>query len=531
MNNENNIIEESRSIKIEELQISEFIPKKMTEDGKFKYSYTIPKFQREFVWDYTDLKDLWDSIYRNYPIGSFMIWECEDELPDNRQIADNICLVRSEGNTFKYILDGQQRITSLIVSIFKGLKKREGKKKPSDLTLYFHLKNAKNEIKERDFENKKKINLFFTKKDINTLPQEEKKYLIEISKLINFGDTIYSNFYDAGEKDIARLYQNIYQRITSKYRLSVITLKNIPKEEVCELFTRVNTKGRKLSAIDLITAYTYRDDFYLKSEEYLGKLSGDLSSLNYDDLDEMLFIRLISMVVKGSCAESDIFELKAYDFKENWSMAADAIKEAIQFLRDLNITSSLIIPYSPMLISLSYFFYLLRKKRETFTDDVKNRIVKWFWVRSLNGDYQGATNEKVKNDCSSFKNFIESKSGFTFNFSRNIDTNKLINEELRLSSGFCKTLLCLMANNNPVDFTNHKPVDIYDVLVEYKKSEYHHIFPRKSDVGKKYPEEKINSIVNICFLPKASNKHVDNDNPSLYFEKKVKQKMSSILKT
>src|SRR3989338_5862731 len=129
MGGKNDIIRESRSIKIEELEISEFIPKRMTEDGKFKYSYTIPKFQREFVWDYTDLKDLWDSIYRNYPIGSFMIWESEEELSDNRQIADNIYLERSEGYTFKYILDGQQRITSLIVSVLKGLKKREGKKK------------------------------------------------------------------------------------------------------------------------------------------------------------------------------------------------------------------------------------------------------------------------------------------------------------------------------------------------------------------------------------------------------------------
>jgi uncharacterized protein with ParB-like and HNH nuclease domain len=33
--------------------------------------YAIPIFQREFVWDINSIKDLWDSIYRHYPIGSF----------------------------------------------------------------------------------------------------------------------------------------------------------------------------------------------------------------------------------------------------------------------------------------------------------------------------------------------------------------------------------------------------------------------------------------------------------------------------
>jgi len=37
--------------------------------------YAIPVFQREFVWDIGNIKSLWDSIYRHYPIGSFLIWE------------------------------------------------------------------------------------------------------------------------------------------------------------------------------------------------------------------------------------------------------------------------------------------------------------------------------------------------------------------------------------------------------------------------------------------------------------------------
>lgn len=515
--------ENQRSIAITEASISDFIPTVRTEEGKFKYSYTIPIFQREFVWEYSDLKNLWDSIYRNYPIGSFMIWESEEELLGNRQIAENIYLVKAEGTKYKYILDGQQRLTSLIVSILKGKKKKEGRKNPTDLTLYFSLRNAKKEMEIEEFEEKKKIPLFFTQNDVKKMSDEEKRYLIDVAKLVNFDTEVFSKFFKSGEEEYANLYHVIYQKLHD-YKLSIITLKNIPKEEVAELFTRVNTSGKKLSTIDLITAYTYNDDFYLRGDNYLEKLfgeDGDLDTLNYNDLDPLLFIRLISMIKFDSCTESDLFKLKSKDFKEQWNRASDALIEAVQFLRELNITSSIILPYSPMAVSMSYFFYLLKEK--TMSDDIKKAIVRWFWIKSLNGSYQGATNEEIAKDCVDFRKYLETNTGFSFSLTKNIDNDALINEKLNLSSGFCKTLLCLMANNKPYDFTNHKEINIYDVLVEYKKSELHHIFPRKSDIGKKFSEDEINSIMNICFLPKFSNGSVvRNTNPSDYFNNKVK---------
>ena len=148
----------------------------------------------------------------------------------------------------------------------------------------------------------------------------------------------------------------------------------------------------------------------------------------------------------------------------------------------------------------------------------------WFWIKSINADYQGATNEEIRNDCINFKNYLEHKVSFSFLISKRIDIETLINEKINLSSGFCKTILCLMANNSPFDFTNHKAINIYDVLVEYKKSELHHIFPQRSEIARNYPKEQINSILNICFLPKVSNGSISNDNPSLYFNKKVKEK-------
>ena len=524
--NERSDKQDNKHIDIDSEILSDFIPKKMTEEGKYKYQYTIPKFQRDFVWKYNDLKALWDSIYRHYPIGSFMIWESEEELPDNRQIAENISLVRSGGNTYKYILDGQQRITSLVVSIFNGVKKTPNRKKPMDLTLYFSLKNANKENKENNFEEKKKIELFFTKNDIRNWSDEEKEYLIEVSNLVKFDSKIYAKFFEP-DREIAELYMNVTDKIKN-YKLSIITLKNIPREEVSELFTRVNTKGKKLSTIDLLTAYTYKQDFYLKGGNYLEGLfgtSGKLDKLNYCDLDELVFIRLISMIKKGECKESDLYEIKSDGFKEHWAKASDAFIEAIEFLKNMNITSPTILPYSPMLVSLAYFFYLMRLNKVGLSDNVNKAITKWFWVKSFNGDYQGATNEEIKKDCKLFRKYIKTKNEFVYSTKNKLfSSDTIIEEKINLSSGFCKTLLCLMANMHPKDFTNHNIINIYETLVEYKKNEYHHIFPKKSKALNEISNDKINSIANICFLPKKSNGSIGNDEPSKYFIEKVKKK-------
>jgi len=452
-------------------------------------------------------------------------------LPFNREIAQNIYLDKLGGTTYKYILDGQQRITSIIVSYLNGVKNHPHKINPMDLTIYFSLKNAKKEDAEPNFEEKKKIKLFFSKKDRKELSPEEQGYLIEVNKLVKFYPDIYAQFFDK-ERDIAEIYHKITNRI-GKYKLSIITLKNIPREEVSELFTRVNTKGQKLSTIDLLTAYTYNSDFYLKDENnYLEALFGNsntegkLEKTKYNDLDELSFIRLISLIRKGECKESDLFEIKADDFKTYWEIASDSLFDAINFLEKMNITSSVIFPYEPMIISLAYFQYILRVNKIGLSEDIRKDITKWFWVKSFNGDYQGATNEEIKKDCEAFKRYIENKSEFNYNTTkRDYSSDEIIATKLNLSSGFCKTILCLMANVYPKDFTNHNDVDIYNaVLIKYKKNEYHHIFPKKSSALIGVTDDKKNSIVNICFLPKQSNESVSNNNPSIYFVDKVKTK-------
>jgi uncharacterized protein with ParB-like and HNH nuclease domain len=78
------------------------------EDGKFK----IPTFQRDFVWNKSDKTDLFDSISKEYPIGSIMLWQPNYEFDSNGKIGP-YTIDNSNNKDFFYVLDGFQRLSTL----------------------------------------------------------------------------------------------------------------------------------------------------------------------------------------------------------------------------------------------------------------------------------------------------------------------------------------------------------------------------------------------------------------------------------
>ena len=80
----------------------------------------IPMFQRDFVWDKEQTAKLIDSIIKGFPIGTFILWKTREELRSVRNIGNINLPAIPKGDAALYILDGQQRITSLY-AVRKGV--------------------------------------------------------------------------------------------------------------------------------------------------------------------------------------------------------------------------------------------------------------------------------------------------------------------------------------------------------------------------------------------------------------------------
>ncbi|WP_446010995.1 DUF262 domain-containing protein [Candidatus Electrothrix sp.] len=109
--------------------------------------YRIPQFQRNFRWRPAQVKLLVDSMARNYPMGSLLVMEKNEQLPmHSRYIDANIdsddqCEQYSDTDNISYVLDGQQRLTSIARVFLNADSKR---------TFYFDLKKMVIGIVDKD---------------------------------------------------------------------------------------------------------------------------------------------------------------------------------------------------------------------------------------------------------------------------------------------------------------------------------------------------------------------------------------------
>ena len=106
------------------------------QNGKIR----IPDFQREFVWELSQIISLLDSIYHHYPIGSFLFWETDDDIQAYRRVGE-VELRHDQERAVQYVLDGQQRLTSLFASLEQAsiAHRVNGKKVTKSIQVYFDL--------------------------------------------------------------------------------------------------------------------------------------------------------------------------------------------------------------------------------------------------------------------------------------------------------------------------------------------------------------------------------------------------------
>lgn len=109
----------------------------------------IPAFQREFVWEPDRVQFLMDSIYKQYPIGTILFWRTREKLEFDRDLGPYKLPEPKAQYPIDYVLDGQQRLTS-IFSVFQTDLKKNVDSKIDWVDIYFDL-NAKEDAQDSQF--------------------------------------------------------------------------------------------------------------------------------------------------------------------------------------------------------------------------------------------------------------------------------------------------------------------------------------------------------------------------------------------
>ncbi len=462
------------------------------EKGQIK----IPQFQRDFVWTIQKSASLIDSIIKGYPIGTFILWRTKDRLRSVKNIGGIDLPDTAEGEYVDFVLDGQQRITSLFASL-KGITVlREGNRQEDFSQMYISLLAKEDEqIVSVDFEE-----------------TEEKNY-IKVTDLLYGGLTFLASYSPEHLKTLEE-----YKRRIESYLFSTIQIKEAPIDVATEIFTRINVGGKALSLFEIMVAKTYDYDRNFDLSEKYEELIDRLRNVNYETVSDATILQSVAMIMAKECKRKVILKLDKQAFIDIWDDVIDAIEKTVDYFRTYyRIPVSKLLPYNALIVPFAYFFY---KHRDKPTGNKQKYLEDYFWRCSLSGRYSSATESKLAQDIKRIDLILDDKLP---KYDWSIDTStKFIIDNGWFSAGrsYIKAILAILAYQQPKSFIDNSIVNINNGWLKQANSKnYHHFFPKA--YLKKQGEEEfyINHILNITIVDDFLNKRkIKAKAPSVYMQ-------------
>ncbi|MCQ2714354.1 DUF262 domain-containing protein [Helicobacter pylori] len=496
--------------------------------------YFLPDIQREYVWlkkaDEKKIEQLFDSILRGYPIGSFLFWKLQkediaksDDQDENKlnfqlyQFITNyderkphnekIRIEEIRRDDLYIVLDGQQRLTSLYIGL-KGtrtLKKRgaryDNPNAYEEKRLYLNLKHQPNMDNPEDnyqFE-------FHAK-----TPENDKKHfwfkvgdILELESVIN-----YAREHELDGEESA-LLENLKNAFCTEKLISFFEETEKDLDKVLNIFIRVNSGGVKLSYSDLLMSILTAS-FSSDIREKMNELVDALKEKGFLNVGQDQVLKTCLLLV-GSNTE---FKLKNFNkpnikkIEENWEKITESIYNATKLLETFGYAGYLGSAY--ILSTLAYFYFL--KQRMDKNDE--EQALKFVRNAQITSYFTPSTDTKLNNIANSMKE------AQTFEQFR----QKLAKHEknsLKITNDAIEDIVC--SSNHALVFP------ILQILypnLNCKTTTFHidHIYPKsKFKKNKKLDKDFYeNHLYNLQLLEGAENQAKKDKDPEVWLKEEYK---------
>lgn len=456
----------------------------------------IPAFQRGYVWKQNQVIELLESLVKQYPIGSILLWEAtqQEKLRSTRNIAGYRIPDKGENWPVNYVLDGQQRLSSIYAVLSENVEQEDssGKYNPNlDIFEIYYDFSRKTFIPKSDADKKSKSVVLL-------------RNIIDPIKLVDELSGLDKKFHPDA-KTLSSIFLN--------YEVPVVQIKNRTKEEVGVIFERINNTGTKLDTLDLMTAWTWTEDFHLLDS--IDELLEYLEEKSFGSIDHKLMLQVVSGIIIGSTQTENILRLTGERVRDNWSSIQEAIKAAVDFLStELKCSSIEFLPSHQQLVPLSRFF---AKSKRTTPDQIEI-LKRYFWRTSFSDRYSsGQTTAKMDADIEFINKVLDYDFSELNKYSTSVSSDDLLQTQFSKANPLTRAFLLLSAQHKPLDLANGRKIDIGTSLSSFNRKQYHHVFPNSFLSKRGEPKSRRFTVVNFCFLPADSNKKISSKSPSDYF--------------
>lgn len=205
----------------------------------------LPDLQRPFVWEDTKVRDLLDSLFIGFPVGTLVLWYTTDEREARALGASDRALCATT-----LVIDGQQRLTSLF-AVMRGIEiqGKDGEKRL--ITIAFRPRDGRFEVCDAAIRKDPEFlpNITELWRGPRTKAQIRKDMLKALEERGRIIDDAYR---DAMDMNLDRAQGITNYRFPTVEIRKTATAEEIGEEDVAEIFVRINSQGTRLGQADFV---------------------------------------------------------------------------------------------------------------------------------------------------------------------------------------------------------------------------------------------------------------------------------------
>lgn len=437
-------------------------------------SIVLPEIQRDYVWKRTQVRDLLDSLYRNFPIGAMLMWNTDD-LPVAHALGGRDRIAASGGER-QYLLDGQQRLTSLSRAMYDG-----------DPDIRFNLETEEFRI-------------------ANATTRSDRRW-IKVSDV--FTGSSLAVLRDAGwlEHADADLFSERIDRLRDIRNRRVITneLSGFSYEDVTEIFIRVNSRGTRLRTAELAVAQLAFRLPGMVTDELRG-YEEDLAGRGWE-IDSRFLLRCLTAVATNQVTYAGLNMVDEAILRDGWRRTRQAMDAFLFLIGDrlgiasvdwLNSTSSFILP-------VVYLTRTVAGERD------EAALLRWFLLANVRSRYSGATETAMAQDLRILTEYVadpfpklDERIGGMVN-GRVAITERDLEETRQGSPLFLLSFLAARAAG-ALDWWTGERLAATN-LPSGELLTIHQIAP-KTVFGRDYNQAQVNEIANLVFLARPPAREI-----------------------
>ncbi|MCY4257849.1 MAG: DUF262 domain-containing protein [bacterium] len=513
----------------------------------------LPDIQRPFVWRAAKVRDLFDSLYRGFPIGTLLFWETGVETGthpigggEQKKVAKSL------------VIDGQQRLTSLY-AVITGQPIITKQFKSEKIRIAFHPQNETFEVTDAAIE-------------------KDPEFISDITTLWNDGlKTTLQNYFDrlkeARGADLPSDEEDkLWDRIDrvhdlQKLQFQVIELnESADEEQVADIFVRINSEGVQLNQADFIL--TLMSVHFEKGRRELEKFSRDAVDPSVQGPSpknpyikpspDQLLRASVGLAFRRARLQHVYSLLRGKDLNTGevsvarrneqfdcLRLAQDEVLDLTnwhEYLKCLNYAgfrNSRMITSDTALIYCYVIWLIGRRDFGLKPTALQPVIARWFFMAQTTGRYTGSSETALDADLARISSLDSADpQSFCSELDRQIKatfTNDYWEVTLpaRLDTSASKSpaLCAYWATLNILDaellFSNLRMKDIQQPHTAPKSVERHHLFPKAYLHARGITQTRqVNAIANMAFLDWPDNSEISANDPSKYWPE-MSERMSS----